>query len=212
MWLFRSTFIKGGVVTTTTFSDYGDWNEADSPFSLPADAANLAAERGPAVDDARHRVMGFASMPAGHGLTLGVSVSARSALPYDITTGRDDNGDSLSTDRPSGTSRNTGRGRATSDVGMRLSWRRGFGGAAAAGPGGPQVRVVRAGGDSNPLADMPGGPSDSKYSVELYAQAFNTLNQTNATVVGGVLSSPFFGHVVAAAPGRRVEVGMRLSH
>jgi hypothetical protein len=55
-------------------------------------------ERGPAATDARHRAMGFASLGLGHGVTVGVSFTARSVLPFDIVTGRDDNQDSLVTD------------------------------------------------------------------------------------------------------------------
>lgn len=186
------------------------WNETDSPFSLAANAAALSSERGPAADDARHRAMGFASVPIGRGVTAGISFLVRSALPYNVTTGRDDNGDSLLTDRPVGTARNSARGAATADVGMRLAWRTGFGGPAAP-PSGPQVRIVRGGSDSNPLADMPGGASDRRYGVELYAQLFNALNRSNPTQFGGVMTSPFFGQPVAAGAPRRLEVGARLT-
>lgn len=155
--------------------------------------------------------MGFVSMPIVGSWMAGVSFTARSALPYDITTGRDDNADTLSTDRPPGVRRNSGRGSAQYDVSARLSWRTGFGGAPARTNGGPQVRVVRGGSDANPLADMPGGESQSRYTLELYAQAFNLTNHTNATLFSGVLSSPFFGQPVAAAAPRRLELGARLS-
>lgn len=185
-------------------------NEADSVLSLPADAANPAAERGPASDDARHRAMGFASFPLFRSLSAGLSFNVRSALPYEITTGRDDNGDSLSTDRPAGTQRNAGRGRALADISGRLAWRTGFGGAPTAGPSGPQVRIVR-GGEANPLGDMPSGLPTKRYTVEVYAQVFNAVNRTNAQAFSGVLLSPFFGQPIAAAPPRRIEIGARLA-
>jgi hypothetical protein len=186
-------------------------DEADSPFGLAADANNLAAERGPALNDARHRAVGFANVPIFRRLSLGSSFRVQSALPYNITTGRDDNGDTISNDRPAGVTRNTGRGRATVDVSTRLSWRIGFGGPAAPMNGGPQIRVVRAGADANPLGDMMVGDAGKRYAVELYAQAFNVLNRTNAQNFSGVVSSPFFGQPTSAAPPRRVEVGMRLT-
>lgn len=184
-------------------------NEADTPFDLPADAAALAAERGPAADDARHRFMAFGSMRIGWGLTTGVSATARSALPYDIATGHDDNGDTVLRDRPAGVTRNAGRGGAVADVSARVAWRQGFGGARP-GPSGPQVRVVRSG-DANPLAGMPGADSDQRYGLELYAQVFNALNRTNPSVFSGVVTSPFFGRPIAAAAPRRVEVGVRVT-
>lgn len=199
----RRLFIAANYMLSRSF------DESDSPFTLPADPTNLAAERGPSLDDARHRAMGFASFPVAKALSGGVSFSVRSALPYDITTGRDDNGDSISSDRPAGVTRNSGRGRAAVDVSARLAWRAGFGGAPTAGPSGPQVRVVR--GDANPLSDMPSGPPASRYTVEIYAQAFNALNHTNAQAFAGVRLSPFFGRPTAAAAPRRIEIGARLS-
>ena len=47
--------------------------------------------------------------------------TARSALPYNITTGADDNGDLAMTDRPLGVGRNAGRGTASWQVDGRLS-------------------------------------------------------------------------------------------
>jgi hypothetical protein len=186
-------------------------NDADSPFSLAANANNLAAERGPALSDARHRAMGFANFPLFKRLTMGTSFRVQSALPYNITTGRDDNGDTISNDRPAGVTRNTGRGSTIVDLSARLAWRIGFGGLAVAGPGGPQIRIVRGGGDSNPLGDMMSGDARKRYSVELYAQAFNVLNHTNALNFSGVVGSPFFGQATSAGAPRRVEIGTRLS-
>ncbi len=184
-------------------------NEADAPFDLPADPANVRAERGPAADDARHRIMGFGTIGLGRGVTAGVSASVRSALPYDITTGRDDNGDTILRDRPAGLTRNSARGRASADVGARVGWRHGFGGLRPPAPGGPQVRIIR--GDANPLATMPGGDGQERYGFELYAQAYNLLNRMNPAVFSGVLTSPFFGRAVAAAAPRRIELGARLT-
>jgi hypothetical protein len=47
-----------------------------------------------------------------------------------------------------------------------------------------------------------------RYSVELYAQAFNVLNHTNFVAYSGSLRSPFFGQPISAAPARRIEVGI----
>ena len=185
-------------------------NESDSPFSLPADNFNLAAERGPAPNDARHRFMSLATFPLAWHLRMGTSVRVQSGLPYNITTGHDDNGDTVSNDRPAGVTRNTGRGTATVDLGARLSWSIGFGGAAPP-PAGPQVRIVR-GGDADPLSAMGGGDMNQKrYGLELYLQGYNLLNHLNALNFSGVETSPFFGQAVSAAPPRRLEVGARLT-
>ena len=97
-------------------------DETDSPFGLPADNYNLAAERGPALGFSRHRFMSLANLPLKRRFRLGTSLRVQSAAPYNITTGRDDNGDTVSNDRPAGVTRNTGLGRAQVDLGLRLSW------------------------------------------------------------------------------------------
>jgi hypothetical protein len=185
-------------------------DETDSAFSLPADSFNLAGERGPAVGDARHRFMSLVNTPLVGRFRLGTSVRVQSALPYNITTGNDDNGDTISNDRPRGVTRNTGRGRAHVDIGARLSWSIGFG-SRAASPQGPQVRIIR-GDNADPLAGMPGADMQNKrYGLEVYAQAYNLLNHTNALNFSGVLTSPFFGQPTSAAPPRRVEIGTRIT-
>ena len=185
-------------------------DDTDSPFSLPADNYNLAAERGPSSGFSRHRFMSLLNLPLRKRFRLGTSLRAQSGSPYNITTGRDDNGDTVSSDRPAGVTRNTGVGRAQIDLGLRLSWSIAFGGAAPP-PAGPQVRVVR-GDNADPLSSMGGMDSAGKrYAVELYGQAYNALNHFNALNFSGVVSSPFFGQPTSAAAPRRVELGARLS-
>jgi hypothetical protein len=187
-------------------------DEVDSPFGLPADARDPQSERGPSLDAARHRATGFASFPLARAVAVGASFRVQSALPYDITTGRDDNGDAISSDRPAGVSRNAGRGRPIVDSSLRLSVRKGFGRAPASPPiGTPQVRIVR-GGDDVPLGDMPMGPDRRQRVVlEIYGQLFNATNHLNATAFGGVVGSPFYGRPVSASAPRRLEVGARLT-
>jgi hypothetical protein len=186
-------------------------DEADTPFSLPADSYNLAAERGPSANDARHRFMSLANFPLPWRLRLATSVRLQSALPYDVTTGHDDNADTVSNDRPAGVTRNSRRGTAQADIGARLSWSLGFGTRAAGGAGGPQIRIVR-GGDADPLSSMGGADSANKrYTIELFAQGYNLTNHLNALNFSGVLTSPFFGQATSAAAPRRLEVGVRLT-
>jgi len=152
----------------------------------------------------------MANLPLPRRFRLGTSLRAQSALPYNITTGRDDNGDTVSNDRPAGVTRNSGRGGAQVDLGLRVSWGIGFGGPAPT-PAGPQIRIVR-GDNADPLGGMGGLDGQNKrYIVELYAQSYNTLNRVNALNFSGVLSSPFFGQSTSAAPARRIEVGTRFS-
>ena len=198
------------VFVAANYTLAGSLDETDSPFGLPADNVNLAAERGPALGDARHRFMSMAHVPLGAGFKMATSIRAQSALPYNITTGRDENGDTVSNDRPSGIGRNSGRGRKQIDFGARVSWTAGFG-VRATPPQGPQVRIVR-GDNADPLANMSGlDGQNTRFAVELYAQAYNLLNRMNAINFSGVITSPFFGQPTSAAPPRRVEIGTRLT-
>jgi hypothetical protein len=185
-------------------------DETDSPFSLPADSRTLAAERGPAANDARHRFTSLASVPLARTVMLGTAVRVQSALPYNITTGLDNNGDTISTDRPAGVTRNSARGSMLVDIGARLTWTIGFGGSPRQGPNGPQINIIR-GGDADPLRSMPSGDATlARYRVEIYAQGYNLTNHVNALNVSGVESSPFFGRATSAGAPRRIEVGARL--
>jgi hypothetical protein len=51
---------------------------------------------------------------------------------------------------------------------------------------------------------------DGGWSATIAVDAFNALNRVNYTRVAGALSSPFFGLPVAAAPARRIQLGLRL--
>ena len=185
-------------------------NESDGALSLPADSHGLASERGPAPGDVRHRFTSLFSTPIAGRMRLGLAARVQSALPYNITTGRDDDGDTVSNDRPAGVSRNTGRGRGLTDISIRLSWSKGFGvRSAPGGRPGPQTRTR--GDDANPLASLGGGVDLTKrVTLELSLQAYNALNRTNAINFGGVMTSPFFGRPTSSAPPRRLELGARV--
>jgi hypothetical protein len=187
-------------------------NEADSPFSLPADNFNLRAERGPSAGDVRHRFFAMVNYQLPMNLRVGTIFQASSALPYNITTGFDDNGDTVSNDRPQGYGRNSARGAARWDVGTRLSWGFGFGKPKeSAGGGAPQIRVLRAG-DADILGGMGGAALATKrWRGELSVQVYNIFNHANRTNFSGVQTSPFFGQATSASAGRRIESGIRFS-
>ena len=77
-------------------------NVGDNPLSLPANSLDPDAEWGPASQDIRHRLNAMVNFPVWLGLRANVNTNVASAAPYTITTGRDDNGDGVSNDRPAG--------------------------------------------------------------------------------------------------------------
>lgn len=186
-------------------------NEADSPFSLPSNNFNRRADRGPAANDFRHLISGFISKRLPMGFTISSVFQATSALPYNITTGFDNNGDTVINDRPTGVGRNSARGAARWEIGSRLSWGTDFGPEQQQGPGGPQIRMIRVGGGDGAAPPSLPNAATKKYRLEFYAQAFNLLNHANLGAFTGVETSPFFGQATSAQPPRRMELGMRFN-
>jgi hypothetical protein len=186
-------------------------NDTDGPFSLPANSYDLAAEWSPAAGDVRHRLTGLLNMNLWKGFKLATTFNANSAPPYTITTGHDDNGDTVSNDRPSGLGRNSARAADRWDAGARLSYTFGFGRRPGAeGAGGSQVIMIRGGGAGDvPMGGFSGGAEDKRWRVELYIAATNIANHTNLMGYSGVLTSPFFGQPTSAGPARKLELGAR---
>jgi hypothetical protein len=185
-------------------------NDTDGPFSLPADNYDLAAEWGPGAMDVPHRLTGMLNMDLFKGLKLSTNFFVSSGSPYTITTGYDDNGDTVSNDRPAGVGRNSARTAGRANMGLRLSWAFGFGRRPGAdGPGGQQVIMIRGGGGEMPLGGFAGGAEDKRLRFEIFAAATNLFNRTNFSGYSGVMTSPFFMQPTSALPARRIEVGIR---
>jgi hypothetical protein len=205
---------------TFVFANYS-WlrqrNDADGPFSLPANSYDLAAEWGPALGIPTHTASALVNTTVLRYFRLGVSTMVRSGLPYNITTGHDDNGDTISNDRPGPVGRNSVRGKSMWDVGARLSYAFGFGERPqTGGPGGPgQVMIVQRVGGGAGAGDLlgavgGGGAENKRIRFELFVSASNLLNHVNPTGYSGVMTSPFFLQPTAAMPGRKLDVGVRV--
>jgi hypothetical protein len=203
-------FAGNGLFWNINYLVMKNTNEADSPFSLPSNNFDLRADRGPAANDMRQLISGFISKRLPMDFTISTIFQATSALPYNITTGFDDNGDTVINDRPFGLERNSARGASRWEIGSRLSWGKSFG-PEQQQAGGPQIRMIRMGGGDGAAPPSMPGASNKKYRFELYAQAFNLLNHANLGAFSGVQTSPFFGQATSAQSPRRMELGMRVN-
>jgi hypothetical protein len=194
-------------------------NFADSPLALPSDSTNPDVDWGPSGMDARHRLTVMLNTPVLFGVRAGMQAQYSSALPYTITTGRDDNGDTVFNDRPAGVGRNSARGADHSNVNLRLTRSFSLGGMLGGdGPiriGAPapsaSARGQMGGGGGMAVGTGMGGGPQARYRLDLYVQAFNVLNRTNYTTFVGTELSPYFGRPIAAAPPRRLELGVSLN-
>ena len=160
------------------------YNNAAGINSLPADNYDLTGEWSRADFDGRHRFNFLDTIEAGEWFNLGIRLSMTSGLPYSLTTGRDDNRDSLASDRPAGVRRNSLQGPGSATVDLR--WSKEF-----------------------LLKDK--GKEGKGPAVTIGVDAFNVLNRTNYTGFVGNLSSPFFGLPVAARPARRIQLTLGFS-
>jgi hypothetical protein len=91
----------GGPVTF--FSNYTlGWAESDtdSAGSLPSDPLDLSRDYGRSSGDVRHQLFAGGSVELPWGIRLSPFMIARSGRPYNITVGRDLNGDTAFSDRP----------------------------------------------------------------------------------------------------------------
>jgi len=157
------------------------YNDTGGIYSFPAYNYDTSLEWSRADFDGRHRVAITGTAKAGKWFDAGILLTARTGAPYSLTTGRDDNQDSLAADRPPGVRRNSlqGPGNATLDL-----------------------RVAR-----DFLLD--GSKKEKGPAITLSIESFNLLNRVNYVTYVGNRSSPFFGKPVAAYPARRMQAGFR---
>jgi len=191
------------------------WSKSDTnttgAFAIPAQGDRLQSEWGPGGGDVRHRAGASFNISPVNNLSVSLNLRAQSGMPFNITTGRDDNADGVFNDRPAGVSRNSARGAATFDLGGRMSWGFGFGTPKqAGGPGGGQV-VISSGGGGGLASGFGGAAANKRYRLDFYISSQNLLNRTNFTGYSFVMTSPFFGQPIAASQPRKFQAGARFT-
>ena len=183
----------------------------------------FVGEYGPARGESPHRLNWNLGTPIQRwGVFFSVNGRLQSGTPYNITTGRDDNGDAIFNDRPAGTPRNSLRGALTMQTDLRISWtvpsqrpngsinfQRGGGG--GGGGGGAQGPRGGPGGRGGGPAGGPNARTQVQRRFEMYLFVTNVFNRVNRTLYVGVLTSPYFGRATSAQAPRRMELGWRYS-
>jgi hypothetical protein len=181
-------------------------DDTSGMFSLPANNYDLRPEYGRADYDRRHRFNLISIFHLPGDFRVGTIVSLNSGVPYNITTGFDNDRDTVPNDRPPGIDRNTGAGPGYASVDFHLSKRIAFakneGRAGAARPAGrlPGGRIL------NLVGERPEG---RRPWLEVGFDAFNTFNRVNFKNYVGTQSSPFFSRANAANPARQLQFSMK---
>jgi hypothetical protein len=167
-------------------------DDTSGAFSLPANNYDLRPERGRADFDQRHRFNFSGRLRVPLDLTLGARLALIAGAPFNITTGFDDNRDTVANDRPSGITRNTGQGPGFAQLDLRLT------------------RRIR--GIPSPFKNGHGsGDSGGSGDLLISADAFNALNRTNFGRIIGEQSSTLFGLANSAFPARTLQLSIKYS-
>jgi len=166
-------------LTQYTFSRIMD--DTEGPSSLPANNYDLRPEWGRTDFDRHHQLNLVGTYAWLRGLKLGAVLSAHSGPPFNITTGFDDNDDTVANDRLPGVHRNSGQGPAFVEVDLRLS------------------KGVR--------FEKRNGVQQAEFSVDV----FNLVNTVNFVNFVGTQTSPLYGQANAAYAARKVQLSMRFS-
>jgi hypothetical protein len=139
---------------------------------------------------------GSVSTQALRNLNAQVSWNGNSGAPYTITTGTDDNGDSIFNDRPLLTPRNS----------ARLPWRSTF----SANVSYTIPIGVPAGGEGGRGRGGPRGRGRQK-GVTFNVSVNNLTNRANYSGFSGVMTSTYFRQATSVSNPRQVDVSLRFN-
>jgi hypothetical protein len=205
-------------------------SDTDGVDTFPADSYDLSTEYGRAAIDVRHRLVLGGSVTGPWEIHFSPLVILASGGPYNITIGRDLNGDGLFTDRPAFASdfaapgvvstpyglfdrapqpgetlilRNFGDAPSFLMVNLRVSRRISIGRSSAADPPSPQGALPAGAAWRGRFAggEGRGGGEGGGRGLTLSLSAQNLFNHTNPGAPVGNLSSPLFGQSLASAGG-----------
>ncbi len=178
-------------------------SDTEGIFSLPSDNNNLKLDKSVSNEDRRHRLYSSLNWRVRRGVSFSTIFKTYSPRPFNVTTGTDDNGDTVFNDRPLGMSRNSERGTWFNQVDTNLSWNYSFG---TMNQGNQTSRRVIVTAGESIDSDL-----SKRYSIKLFLSVQNLFNRTNLRDFVGVSSSPFFGQAVSAAEPRKISFGIRFS-
>jgi hypothetical protein len=175
-------------------------------FSLPA-TGSIADDWGPSNGDTRQR--GYLDIYTGilRNFTATMEIYANSARPLNITTGTDDNGDLLFTDRPAGVGRNSARAGAQWNTSAYFGYSFALGKRTVNSGGGVSITQV----NGILTANTGGGQAVPRYRLSITANVQNLTNHANYGGYSGVMTSPFFLQPITAQGTRRVTFSANVS-
>ena len=170
------------------------YNNTDGAFSV-SPSGSLDDQWGPAGGETRHRWRASVSTQAYRNLNAQASWDANSGSPYTITTGIDENGDSIFNDRPFRLPRNSARLPWRSTISTNVSYLIPIGRA-------PGPESGRSGGGG-----QRGGRGRQK-GVTVSMSAQNLFNRNNYSGFSGVMTSQYFLQATSVSNPRQVDFSL----
>ena len=170
---------------------------------VPQDSYNPAAEKAAASNDRRHQVVASAVWALPWGFQASGLLQARSGLPWNVTTGSDNNGDQSVNDRPDPAA-------PDGDPTDKATYTTNFTGRVG--------NLARNANRGEAFAQL--DPRRSKFArfvlllVRRLPEAFNALNHANLGRPTGTLTSSTFGSptgLASSATPRQLELGFRFN-
>ena len=95
--------LRENIADLTMYANYTfgkKYSDTDGPYTLAANSHDLSTEYGWAADDVRHQFVAGATVEVSGGILINPSIVISSGRPFNITTGFDNNNDTVFTDRP----------------------------------------------------------------------------------------------------------------
>jgi hypothetical protein len=182
--------------TTVRFNyrHHRGYNNTDGAFGV-SPSGSLDDQWAPAGGDTRHRYRASVSSQAYRGLNTSLNWDANSGGPYTITTGTDDNGDSIFNDRPLFTPRNS----------VRLPWRSTFSANVSY-----TIRIGAGPGPENGQRGR-GGPQRRQKGITISMNAQNLTNRSNYSGFSGVMTSQYFRQATSVSNPRQIDLSLRFN-
>jgi hypothetical protein len=203
-----------------------DKNFTNNATSLPSDNLNPDVDWGPSGQDIRHRFQVQGQVPIFYGIRVNPTFNAQSGVPFNWTTGLDNNNDGAFNDRPDGVTRNSLRGEWTWTLDLNVTKRINIGGlrtpvTPGRNQGNGALFAQQGGGIGQGGAGGFGGQgggnfrgqgnNNSRFSMEIFARAQNALNHVRRTGYTGNQSSPFFLQPTGVGNARDINAGVRFN-
>lgn len=179
---------------------------ADTAALFPQSTYTDAGEYARPTWEATHQFIAFTNYVFPFGVVLSNQFNAASGVPFNVTTGFDNNGDGIFNDRPRFAPQSDATAVST-PFGLLTSTGTATSGAGIARNAGTLPWNVHL--DSNLSREFKLHREGRSLAVNI--RSTNLLNHTNVTAVGGVLGSPLFNRAYLADPGRRIEAGLRFA-